>query len=129
MLHGWPRLVQLNALVEEILEDGPRLEVVVLLALVASWRVLVCDRAKALRGERILNGPGARTGNTVLMSVAPNPEQRLLAPDEAAALAGPSFTAKRLYRLRGSMPEQAWIRKGGRLYFREGPYRRWLATR
>lgn len=66
---------------------------------------------------------------TVTTSVTTNPEQRLLTPDEAAVLAGPSFTAKRLYRLRGGMPEQAWVRKGGRLYFREGPYRRWLATR
>lgn len=66
---------------------------------------------------------------TITPSVTGDTEQRLLTPDEAAALAGPSFTAKRLYRLRGSMPEQAWVRKGGRLYFREGPYRRWLATR
>lgn len=66
---------------------------------------------------------------TVITSGASVVESHLLTPNEAASLAGPSFTAKKLYRLRGSMPEQAWLRKGGRLYFREGPYRRWLAMR
>lgn len=76
-----------------------------------------------------VNGEIVPPGGSVTTSIKANPECRLLTPDEAAVLAGPSFTAKRLYRLRGSMPEQVWVRKGGRLYFREGPYRRWLAMR
>lgn len=67
--------------------------------------------------------------NTVTASAATDAESRLLTAEEAAARAGPSFTAKKLYRLRGSMPIQAWLRKGGRLYFREGPFMRWLAMR
>jgi hypothetical protein len=66
---------------------------------------------------------------TVTTSVWPDPESRLLTADEAATLLGPSFTAKKLYRLRGSMPVQAWVRKGGRLYFREGPFKRWVVMR
>lgn len=72
---------------------------------------------------------GMTGAQTVTASAAGDSESRLLTASEAASLCGPSFTPKRLYRLRGTMPEQAWIRKGGRLYFREGPFRRWLATR
>lgn len=122
MLNNWQRVAQVVVLIEEILHGHERAEIVALRAHLAAWTVLACDVAERLPVP-------ARAKETVLMPVAPDQEQRLLTPDEAAVLAGPSFTAKRLYRLRGSMPEQAWIRKGGRLYFREGPYRRWLATR
>lgn len=124
MLLLFPRVVETVAHMERIIATGERMEVVALLAAVASLRVLLIERAHALRSQSAVT---LRRSDTA--SMTESQESRLLTADEAAVLFGPSCTAKRLYRLRGSMPEQAWIRKGGRLYFREGPFRRWLATR
>ena len=130
LLHAMtsPRVALVSSMIGQILNEGQRGEIVNLVATLAYWRV-IATRTRALRNVPADIRLSARNEKTVTMAMAQNEESRLLAPDEAAALAGPSFTAKRLYRLRGLMPEQAWVRKGGRLYFREGPYRRWLATR
>ena len=123
MYRQFRRVAQIATLIEEILNGCEPPELIALKAALAANVIFATEAVRSFRARHV------RVGETVTRSAAPSPEERLLTPDEAAVLAGPSFTAKKLYRLRGSMPEQAWIRKGGRLYFREGPYRRWLATR
>lgn len=46
---------------------------------------------------------------------------------EAAAVLGPSFTARKLYRLTPTLPAGCAIRKGGRLYYHLPTLKQWAA--
>ena len=47
---------------------------------------------------------------------------------EAAATLGPSFTARKLYRITPSLPKGCAVRKGGRLYYHLPSLRKWAAN-
>jgi hypothetical protein len=106
-----PRVDQLAALLGLVLREGSRPEIIEARAVMAAWLIRLQDRAEELLSASIAH------------------DDDLLTAREAARATGPSWTAKKLYRLRGSMPQGITVRKGGRLYFRALALRSWLRTR
>lgn len=64
-------------------------------------------------------------------TVTPDPdgEPLLSTAKEAAKFLGPSFSARKLYRLTAVLPPGAVVRKGGRLYYVLRLLREWASKR
>lgn len=117
-------ILDLTPIIQAVEDACTRPESEPLFLLIGTLEVL---RARCLRvlGERTVGHSAEPSHKTEYSSRS----ERLLTAREIGTEIGPSWTPKKLYRLRSSMPESLTVRKGGRLYFRETPFKEWLRTR
>lgn len=105
-MHNLPRISRVAAAIEEIIESGERAEVVMLLARLASYRVLITERARTLRSDPLLQSAEASqrwpTGDGSGGSV----RDRWISPRECAARL--NISMRTLRRRAGRPPYSAF---------------------